>query len=326
VTRHMFPAMACLLMLAGSAQAQDWARKMFEETTYDFGSVARGAKAVHAFTLKNIYEETVHVTGVRSTCGCTTVEIKHPTVKTFETAEIVANFNTVAFRGPHSATLSVMIDQPFPAEVQLQVYGDVRTDVVIDPGLISFGSVNQGTPVSRKLTIRYAGRDDWKIVDVRSANPSFEVNPLQRSAGRVAYELNVHLKEIAPAGYLNDQLVLVTNDTHTTKIPIQVEGRVVPEISVSPHSLVLGEVHSGNEISKNLVVRSNSKKPFKIVDIRCDDDSFTFKADGKAKPLHLVAIAFHAPAKAGDVRKTIHIQTDRGGSDVTLVAYAKVVP
>ena len=104
--------------------------------------------------------------------------------------------------------------------------------------------------------------------------------------GRVSYELNVHLKGTAPAGYLNDQLVLVTNDTRSTKIPIQVEGRIVPEISVSPRSLVLGEVHSGKEISKNLVVRSNSKKPFRIVDIRCDDDCFTFKSDGEAKPLH----------------------------------------
>ena len=144
VTRHVFPTMLCLLMLAGTSQAQDWARKMFEKTTFDFGTLARGAKAIHTFKLKNIYEETVHITGVRSTCGCTTVEIKHPTVKTFETAEIVADFNTVAFRGTHSSTLTVIIDQPFPAEVQLQVYGNVRTDVVIEPGLVSFGSVAPG--------------------------------------------------------------------------------------------------------------------------------------------------------------------------------------
>lgn len=328
MTRHVFPAMLCLLMLAGSGQAQDWARKMFEKTTFDFGTLARGAKAIHTFKLKNIYEETVHITGVRSTCGCTTVEIKHPTVKTFETAEIVADFNTVAFRGTHSSTLTVIIDQPFPAEVQLQVYGNVRTDVVIEPGLVSFGSVAQGMPSSRKLAIRYAGRNDWKIVDVRSANASFEVEvkPLQRSAGRVNYELSVHLKGTAPTGYLNDQLILVTNDTRATKIPIQVEGRIVPEISVSPHSLVLGEVRSGKEISKNLVVRSSSKKPFRIVDIHCDGDCFTFKSDGEAKALHLVTIAFHAPEKAGEVRKTIRIETDRGGSDVTLVAYANVIP
>ena len=50
---------------------QDWARKMFDDTTtHDFGVVARGAKAEHRFVIENIYEEDAHIKSVTSSCQC----------------------------------------------------------------------------------------------------------------------------------------------------------------------------------------------------------------------------------------------------------------
>ncbi len=48
---------------------------MFSESSHDFGTVARGSKTVYRFKFKNIYEEPLHVSGIRSSCGCTTPEV-----------------------------------------------------------------------------------------------------------------------------------------------------------------------------------------------------------------------------------------------------------
>ena len=40
-----------------SRLGQQWAKEMFDHTSHDFGTVARGAKMEHRFTLENIYEE-----------------------------------------------------------------------------------------------------------------------------------------------------------------------------------------------------------------------------------------------------------------------------
>jgi hypothetical protein len=320
-------ALICIVWVASSVQGQEWARKMFNRTTHEFGTMARGSKAVHAFQVKNLYEETVHIAGVRSSCGCTIPQVVNPTIKTFETAEIIAEFNTVAFRGHHSATVTVTIDQPYYAEVQLHVAGNVRSDVVIHPGAVQFGSVNHGAGGIQKVSVLYAGRDDWQIVDVRSAKSLFEVDvqETQRNAGRVSYDLAVELKDSAPVGYFNEQLVLVTNDPRTGRIPLHVEGRVTPEITVSPTALVLGEVPVGKTVTKKLVIKSNTKQPFKILEVRCDDQSFSFESAEGPKPLHLVSVAFSPREKTGEVRETIRIQTDRGDEEVTLVAHATVV-
>ena len=53
------------------------------------------------------------------------------------TGEIIAEFNTRDHRGHKAATIKVRFDKPFPAEVQLQVTGFIRTDVVLQPGAIA---------------------------------------------------------------------------------------------------------------------------------------------------------------------------------------------
>ena len=49
---------ACLVagLPAGPLAAQEWAKKMFDTTSHNFGTVARGSKVEHTFTVTNIYQ------------------------------------------------------------------------------------------------------------------------------------------------------------------------------------------------------------------------------------------------------------------------------
>src|SRR4051794_15950607 len=125
--RHLFLAS---LIVAGSvttAHSQQWAQKMFAETRHDFGAVARASKTEHRFVVKNLYRDDLYITGVRTSCGCTTPIVTKDTLKTYEEGEIIAHFNTGTFLGQHGATLTVTIDRPQPAEVQLRVDGYIRS-------------------------------------------------------------------------------------------------------------------------------------------------------------------------------------------------------
>ncbi len=320
-------AVLLILFAVTPAIGQQWARKMFEEDSHDFGYVARGARAEFEFVLSNIYLEDVHIASVRSSCGCTSPRIKKAWLKTYEKGAIIATFNTNAFLGRRGATVTVTFDKPFYAEVQLRVSGHIRSDVVFSPGSVRLGSVAQGTAADSKVTVNYAGRSDWKILEVRSPNPHISGEVVQRSrgGGQVSYELRVHLDPNAPVGYLNDHLVLITNDRRATQIPVRVEGQVASAVTVSPGSLFMGVVQPGKKVTKQVVVRGN--QPFRILSITCDDESFTFQTpvDGLPKPLHLIAVTFAAGASSGKVTRTIRIQTDLGQTVRSLTAYAVVL-
>jgi hypothetical protein len=299
---------------------------MFNTTTHDFGTVARGTKAQFSFAVRNIYEEDAHIANVTSSCGCTTTQVTRADLKTHEVGEIIADFNTRDFQGPRSATLKVTFDKPFHAEVQLRVTGKIRSDVVMQPGSIDFGAIDLGAIVEKKLQVAYSGRDDWRIVDARSSDPFFEVEvtELTRGAGKVAYELLVRLTKDAPIGYVKDQLILVTNDPRWPELPIDMQGRVMPDITISPTKLFIGVVHPGQQVTKNLVIRG--KKPFKIIDVKCPDKSFKIEPSKEAKVVHLVPVIFTAGVDPGRIAQKISIRTDQGDNVVqAFMAFAEVV-
>jgi len=299
------------------AAAQEWAKKMFPTTSHDFGIVARGSKQEYSFQINNIYKEDVHIAGLRSSCGCTTPRITQETLKTHEQAELVVAFNTKSFLGSKGATITVMIDQPYYAEVQLSVNGYIRNDVVFQPGAVEFGTVDSGQGAAAAISVSYAGREDWEINDVLSANEHFEVELQEklRSVGRVNYDMVVRLKPSAPPGYIHDQLLIVTNDSGASNVSLPVEGQVVSALTVSPASLFLGVVKPGDTVKKRLVVRGN--KPFRIVSVKCEDTSFRFeKPDAESKPLHFLPVEFKAGDQPGQLEEQIAIETDlsQGGT------------
>jgi hypothetical protein len=288
---------------------------MFETRKHDFGFVARGSKSEFRFKFQNVYKEDIHVAGVRASCGCVSVSVPKADLKTWETGEIVADYNTRGFLGKHGATITVTIDRPYFAEVRLYIDGYIRSDVVFDPPLVDLGSVDAGKPsATKRVKVRFSGRGDWSIQDVTSANSNFEVEISKpvRSSGHVEYELAVRLKDGAPAGFIKDRLTLVTNDSSGQKIPLYVEGRVLPALTVSPAALFLGELKPGQQATKTIIV--HGKKPFKVAAIECEDKNFQFKTDDQTATLHKIPVTYTAGKTAGRISRTIHIKTDSGAT------------
>ena len=313
-------------LLSLPASAQEWAEKMFNKLEHDFGTVARGADTVYKFEITNLYKQKMKITGVTSSCGCTSPTIENATVGTHQKAYIVAKFNTRTFVGRHGATLTVSFAAPYSARVQVRVHGNIRSDVVFSPGSVNFGSVDEGQAKAHMVKVTYQGRRDWKIVDVTNDNDYFEVelDEVERRSGKVAYDLLVRLKDNVPAGYLKDELTVVTNDQRADnqRIPLYVEGRVTPEISVTPEILVLGDMLTGEEVSKKIIVRG--KKPFRILNVQCEDDCFTFETSDQAKTIHFVNLKY-SPMGYSGVRKTpIQITTDAISRPVSIMVTANV--
>ncbi len=299
--------------------AQEWATKMFSATSHNFGTVAKGSKTEFRFVFRNIYKEDLHVVGVRTSCGCTSPEVTVRDLKTHETGEVIAKFNTRTFLGQHGATLTVTFDKPYFAEVQLRIAGNIRGDVTFDPPFVDLGNVDLGKGAERSVRVTHVGSTPWEIKDVRSANPNFEVSLSKptHAANQSTYDLTVRLKPDAAAGYVNGQLILVTNDQRAAQIPMDVEGRIVAEVTVSPQLLALGTVQSGASVTKNIVVRAN--RPFCVTGVSCSDGCLTCEPKTTAATVHILPVTFAAGSMSGKVERQLKISTDLGEGAVPLV-------
>lgn len=300
---------------------QQWAREMFETTEHDFGTVPRGAKSEFEFKIKNKYREDVHIVSVRTSCPCTLPQLKKRDFKTYEEdTAVVAEFNTKAFVGARSAVVTVVFDRPFYAEVQLNVKGNIRSDILPQPGEVQFGDVDVGSEKSATVNVSYSGKADWTITDVRSTNQHLAVK-LEKVApanGKVQYNMVVRLKPEAPAGELADEIVLVTNEAQYNMVTLPVRASIIPPISM-PASLELGTIKVGQAVKDRLLIRA--KEPFSIEKIDCSDARFKFDPPKGEKKAHLIPFEFVADA-AGAFRQSITVHTslkDPSTAETTVV-------
>ena len=256
------------LAMASTVFAQQWAEAMFEERRHGFGNVAIGVEAIHRFKFKNPYPEDVHIVSVTSSCGCTTPFWPKSAIKFGETGEVVAKLNTDGrFKADKSATLTVVFDRPYRAEVQLQVTSYIRPDVVITPGVVDFGSVTEGRKITKKLTMQYAGRTDWQLTKIERTNPDIQVkaDKVEARNGRVVYDITVTMRDTMPSGYVHDMVRFTTNDPNpnASTVVLPVHGFVAAPLVAKPSPFVVGFVKPGETLKKNLVLRSDT--PFRIL-------------------------------------------------------------
>lgn len=326
-----------LMVLSTEALAENWARKMFQETHHDFGTVSRNAKAEFAFVLENCYEEDIHIASVRSSCGCTTPVATKTTLKSWEKGEIVAQFNTRSFTGTKSSVITVVIDRPYYAEVQLTVGGTIRTDVTVEPGEIKFGDVELGQTKTISVQIGFTGRKGLEIVDVQGNSDALEVQ-LDRpmyTPSSVSYRMQVTLKGSVPPSDFLDEILIITNDPNPKdrQLVLATSARIRPPVTVIPETVVLGDVRNGETRQQRVIVKA--KKPFSIASIQCDDPRIEFaqNADSQEKTAHVLPFTFRAaPNASGEdsiaspeaIQRKIRITTTTG-DEVTATLTARIV-
>ncbi|HUG93035.1 MAG TPA: DUF1573 domain-containing protein [Planctomycetaceae bacterium] len=323
---------AALAVLAASlagppaASAQGWAEKMFDKLTHDFGVVARGAEVKHRIRIRNIYSQTVHISNVRTTCGCSAATPDQTTLAPGETASVEIEMDTRRFMRRKDSNLIVTFDQPRYAEVRIPVTTYIRSDVVLSPGSAGFGNVDAGSQAVKTLDIDYAGRSDWKLRDVKVDNAHLDARVVEtrREAGRVSYQLTLTLKPTAPVGALAEQITLVTDDENPN-IPVLVSARVEADITITPDAVSLGTVAPGQEKTFNVVVRG--RKPFAIEKIECEsaDGAFKVRLPAVERPVHVLPMSFTPPTAPGKFTEEFTVTIAGRSEPLTFRAYGQIL-
>ena len=78
------------------------------EDSFTFGDVEKGHPATHVFTFKNTSKQTVTVTNVKASCGCTATDYTKTPIKPGATGIVTATYNA-AHEGNFTKTITVTI-------------------------------------------------------------------------------------------------------------------------------------------------------------------------------------------------------------------------
>jgi hypothetical protein len=310
------------------AQDQQWAQKMFDKLEQDFGKVPSGAAMKQRIKITNNYQQTVHISGVRSTCGCTAGKPSKETLLSEEFTYLDLTMNTRNFQGLKETTLFVTFDQPIFAEVQIPVKAFIIPDLMINPGAAEFGAISKGTDRLLRLAVGYNGRGISSIKEAVCKNPNISAKLLEvrRDAFNINYELHVTVKGTAPLGDIRDQVILVTDDPNNRNIPVLVEARIEPEFAVTPDLVSFGTLAPGARKTMTVIIRSTNRQPFTIEKIESEKTVGTFETrlPKDARELHQLPLTFIAPKEAGSVTEEFTVTIGGTAETVTFKAIGKV--
>ncbi len=307
-----------------------WYQSLTDDREHDFGTVARASKQERIFEFVNSTDSDLFLTGVRASCGCTKPKILTQHVRPGETAKVAAVFDTLNFYGERGATVTVSLQKSGSVsefgEIQFSVKGNIRRDVVLNPGEIVFDNVTVSEGANRTARMLYAGNAGWKIVQIKSTNPNVvaEAREVERNSTtkRVTYDLVVNLTGDQDPGTFCEFLTIMTNDAKTSGMPVSVKGMVKPRIEVS--AIQLGPVNQDQTIKKKLILQSANA--FAVKSIKSDDPRIKFEPAEGEKTLHILTYTLDT-SSAGQIDEELTILTSDPNQPETRVPFSvQIVP
>ncbi len=314
----------------GQQLQQHWSQTLVQNRDHDFGKVAKLSRQEHLFEFVNPFDSDLYIDSAHASCLCTRPTVLTPVVKPGETGVVKAAYDTRGFDGQRGATVRVRVrrSQPFndSTEIMLSVKGEIRKDVVVEPGEVNFGSLKAGTGGSATLLVKYAGNPNWTINEVKPSSDLFQVTVVEKmrdpARQRVDYEITVKSSVDWPKGDIAEQIVLMTNDPNISTMNIPVSGRVKTGIEAS--DIRLGSLVEGKPIQRKLIVKGDSQ--FAITSVQSTSSNVQFKAaDNVYRTVHMLDYAINT-AKPGKIEGSIVLKTtDPDQPEVTIAVDADVV-
>jgi hypothetical protein len=162
-----------------------------DDAVYDFGKAAVGEKVRHTYFVTNMGNETLHITNVHPSCGCTSAGSWTHDIEPGKTGEIPVQFDTSRFGGfpPISKTIEVDSNAGNEPRKILWLKGTVWRPIEVAPVVAMIGLGSDATnEVSTAVRIVNKTDHPFSVSNVVSANHFFRAVLKETKPGK-EYEL-----------------------------------------------------------------------------------------------------------------------------------------
>jgi len=200
-------------------------RIAFEETTFDFGSIAKGSKVTHNFWFENKGTDTLIVTKITPTCGCTSTRKGIITVAPQERTSIDAIFDSGKFNGKVTKSIKVECNDAVNPYLDLRFKATINNPlqtIEYSPLMADFQNVPPGKKSTIKITLTNIDKTETKIKIVEKPAAEFIKTTLKSES-------------LAPGATTQIELTLLSNlepGTFLSSITLEAEGKPDSRITI----------------------------------------------------------------------------------------------
>jgi hypothetical protein len=205
----------------------------FASQSHDFGRVIEGEVANHTYTFTNVGSQTLVISDVQVSCGCTTAMDWSRSVEPGQTGTIAIQFNSATFSGPVGKSIIVTCNDPGEPVVTLQLTANIWRTIEVTPQFAIL-SVTAESP-SNTTTMRITNNqpEPLTLAAPECDNRAFAAELKTIQPGR-AFELLVRTVPPLPVGNVSATISLKTSSTNIPTLTITAIANVQPVVMPSP--------------------------------------------------------------------------------------------
>ncbi len=198
-----------------------------EEKTYDFGQVVEGEKVQFTFRFRNVGDEVLVLSNVRSSCGCTAALLSSSRIAPGDIGELQATFDSKGFRGAVNKTIFVETNAPEQPEITFGLFGMVQPVLLTKPDRVRWGKVESTEPLEAVVTI--VNQSDVPVVlqdaRVTSENIAVALDVKQLAPGEEAH-LRVTGTFAAEKTRIGGYIIVRTDHPRVPQLRVAVSARL----------------------------------------------------------------------------------------------------
>ncbi len=247
---------------------------------HDFGTMDEKAEGRYDFTVTNVGEGTLEVTGGDTSCGCTMSEIEKSELAPGDSTNVTVTWRGEGREGPFRHTATVYTSDPEQSRVTFTVSGRITQAVRVVPGELVFSQLAVGDSANGEVQLfcnldkrleapswRFSESDESAFFEVAVEPMSAEQLSSDPNA-RSGLSLKVTLKPGLPQGPFRQRILLKTNLDEAPELAIPVRGSLVGDISIvaigagwdAEHGLLsLGTVGAAEGVRRQLLLVARGK-------------------------------------------------------------------
>ena len=246
-----------------------------------FGTVKRGKIVNHVFRLENRCTEKIIISRIKMSPNCKVKSSLPIEIVAAQSYDMEISIDTAGSQGVCKTAIILFCESPCYHEKTLFISGKVLSDIKIFPKILSFNDVFKGA--AHKKTLKLSSKKPF-VPNIKHIIPSSEyiniVFDLENSSDQKII-IDVFLSSDAPLGFINEEIIITTNEKLDPERRIKVTGKIIGDVRIEPDNLNFGMVNSkssekiinvkpykGNSLNIIKIVSTNGVVTTKLVTIR----------------------------------------------------------
>ncbi len=304
----------------------------------NLGEITEGRTIWAKFSVINLSESPIHLTGIKSTCGCTSAKMESKVIPAGGTAILKVEMSNNGRIGKFGAQVTVEFSSESSSDKATEfvlVEAKAIQIATVNPSVIDLGVVPATSNViATELKIREGNKPaGWNEIIARSDSSNIWTDGIVGSANTLPNSLYVRF---SPAGLPQGQFRGSMEFTFLDQSGSVVMQKLVPvrafvsgPIEIRPSSLYLGVVKSDAVVHGEILIRSDDGQSLKVVGINPGklSDNLEFRFSQNVATETKVTYSFSALELEGNVSEviqiTVRLETDEITIKVPLIGFVR---